>query len=163
VCAAANDGYVYGYRLRVAVITQAHEASIEWLITEVFNTGKLAALDQVAMHDLCVYYPQASEPLCGLAQVKQAFSRARAAFPDAYVMTEDTIAAGDRVVTRWTARATHIGSFWGIPPSGRQILWTGATIYRFVAGKIVEIWMYADALQLLQQLDPTRIPVSRSG
>lgn len=133
-----------------------HQASIERLVTEAFNTGKLAAFDQVAAHDLCVYYPQADEPLCGLEQVKHAFSVARSAFPDLYVMTEDTIAAGDRVVTRWTAWATHIGVFWGIPPSARQILWTGATLYRFVADKIVEIWMYADALQLLQQLDPPR-------
>jgi steroid delta-isomerase-like uncharacterized protein len=145
------------------VASHAHEASIELIMTEVFNTGKLAAIDQVAAHDLCVYYPQAGEPLCGLEQVKHAFSRARAAFPDAYFMTEDMITAGDRVVTRWTARATHIGVFWGIPPTGRQILWTGTTIYRFVAGKLVEIWMYADVLQLLQQLDPTRIPDSRSG
>lgn len=142
--------------------THAHEASVEWLISEACNTGKLAALDQVAAHDLCVYYPQASEPLCGLKQVKQAFSRARAAFPDAYVMTEDTLAAGDRVVTRWTARATHIGVFWGIQPTARPILWSGVTIYRFVAGTIAEIWLYADALQLLQQLDPTHISVSRS-
>ncbi|NTU82292.1 MAG: ester cyclase [Chloroflexales bacterium] len=140
-----------------------NEAIIEWVMAEVFNTGKLAAMDQVAGQDLCVYYPQASEPLCGLEQVKHAFSRARAAFPDAYVMTEDTIVTGDRVVTRWTARGTHIGIFWGIQPTARQILWTGVTIYRFVAGTIAEIWVYADALQLLQQLDPTRIPVSRSG
>jgi predicted ester cyclase len=149
--------------VEAATANHAHKASIEWLITDVFNTGKVAALDQVAAHNLCVYYPQASEPLCGLAQVKQAFSRARAAFPDVYVMTEDTIAAGDRVVTRWTARATHIGLFWGIEPTARPILWTGATIYRFVADTIAEIWVYADALQLLQQLDSTRIPVSRSG
>ncbi len=141
----------------------AHEASVEWLMTEVFNTGKLAAIDQVAVRDLCVHYPQASEPLCGLEQVKRAFGRARAAFPDAYVMTEDTVAAGDRVVTQWTARGTHVGVFWGIPPSGRQILWTGATIYRFAAGKLVAIRLYADALQLLQQLDSTRISVVRRG
>jgi steroid delta-isomerase-like uncharacterized protein len=145
------------------VARYTNEAVIEWVMTEVFNTGKLAAIDQVAVQELCVHYPQASQPLCSREQVKQAFSRSRAAFPDVYFMTEDTIAAGDRVVTRWTARATHIGIFWGIPPTGRQILWIGATIYRFVAGKIVDFWIYADALQLLQQLDPTRIPVSGSG
>ena len=100
----------------------ANEAIIERITTEVFNTGKLAAIDQVAVHNLCVHYPQADKPLCGLEQIKHAFSHARAAFPDAYFMTEDTVAAGDRVVTRWTARATHIGVFWGIPPTGRQIL-----------------------------------------
>ena len=138
---------------------QTNEAIIERAMNEVFNTGMLAAIDQVVAPDVCVHYPQADEPLCGREQVQHVFSHARAAFADAYFMTEETIATGDHVVTRWTGRATHSGIFWGIPPTGRQILWTGATIYRFVAGKIVEIWMYADALDVLQQLGSTSIPV----
>jgi len=102
-----------------------------------------------------VHYPQAGTPLCGLEQVKRAFSRSRAAFPDAYFMTEESIASGDRVVNRWTGRATHTGTFWGIPPTGRQVTWTGVTIYRLAADKIAEIWIHADALSLLQQLDST--------
>lgn len=141
---------------------QTNKATVEWITAEVFNTGKLVMIEQVAVHDLCVHYPQASKPLCGLEQVKHSFSRARAAFADAYFMTEDTIAADDRVVTHWTGRATHIGSFWGVPPTGQQILWRGVTIYRFAADTIVEVWIYADILQLLQQLDPARA-MSRSG
>jgi steroid delta-isomerase-like uncharacterized protein len=135
------------------VAEHANEALIEWLVTEVFNTGNLAVFDQVGARDLCVHYPQAGAPLCGLEQVKRAFSRSRVAFPDAYFMIEDTIAAGDRVVNRWTGRATHTGAFWGIPPTGRLMTLTGVTIYRFVAGKITEIWVHADALSLRQQLE----------
>jgi steroid delta-isomerase-like uncharacterized protein len=135
-----------------------NESLIEWVVTEVFNTGNLVVIDQVGARDLCVHYPQAGEPLCGRDLVKRAFSRSRAAFPDAYFMIEDTIAAGDRVVTRWIGRATHTGAFWGIPPTGQMVTWTGVTIYRLVVGKIAEIWIHADALHLLQQLDDTRRP-----
>jgi len=138
------------------VAEHANEALIEWMVTEVFNAGNLAVISQIADPDLCVHYPQASAPLCGLEEVRRAFSRSRAAFPDAYFMIEDTIAAGDCVVTRWTGRATHTGIFWRIPPTGRQVIWTGVTIYRLVADKIAEIWIHADALSLLQQLDSTR-------
>jgi steroid delta-isomerase-like uncharacterized protein len=135
-----------------------NEAIIDWVVTEAFNTGNLAVIDQVGVRDLCVHYPQAGTPLCGLEQVKRAFSRFRAAFPDVYLMIEDTIAAGDRVVNQWTGRATHTGTFWSIPPTGRLVTWTGVTIYRLVAGKIAEIWIQADALDLLQQLESGRTP-----
>jgi steroid delta-isomerase-like uncharacterized protein len=135
------------------VTERANEAIIESVVNEVFNTGNLAVIDQVASADLYVYYPQADAPLYGLEQVTRTFSRARAAFPDAYFMIEESIAAGDHVVNRWTGRATHTGMFWGIAPTGRLVTWSGVTIYRLVAGKIAEIWIYADALGLRQQLE----------
>jgi predicted ester cyclase len=138
------------------VAEHGNKALVEWMVAEVFNTGNLTVIDQIGAHDLCVHYPQANAPLCGLEKIKRAFSRARAAFSDAYFVVEDSIAAGDSVVIRWTGRATHSGTFWGIQPTGRLVTWTGATIYRFVAGKITEIWFHADALSLLQQLDGTQ-------
>jgi len=138
------------------VTAQSNEAIIRRLVNEAFNTGSLAVIDQVGAHDLCVHYPQAVAPLCGLEQVKRAFSRSRVAFSDAYFLIEDTIAAGGRVVIRWTGRATHTGTFWGIPPTGRPVIWTGDAIYRLVGGKIAEVWIHADALSLLQQLESGR-------
>jgi steroid delta-isomerase-like uncharacterized protein len=131
----------------------ANEAIIRRVVNEAFNTGNLAVIDQVSASNLCVHYPQADAPLCGLEQAKRAFSRSRAAFPDAYFLIEDSIAAADRVVIRWTGRATHTGVFWGMPPTGRLVTWSGVTIHRLVAGKIVEVWIHADALSFLQQLD----------
>lgn len=132
-----------------------NEALIEQVIAEVFNTGNMAVIDQVGAHDLCVHYPQADAPLCGLDEIKRAFSRARAAFPDAYFVIEDRITAGDRVVIRWTGRATHTGAFWGIQPTGCLVMWVGITLYQFIAGRVAEIWIYADAMSLRQQLDDT--------
>jgi steroid delta-isomerase-like uncharacterized protein len=141
----------------------ANEAIIRRVVNEAFNTGNLAVIDQVGSENLCVYYPQANAPLCGLEQAKRAFSRSRAAFPDAHFLIEDSIAAGDRVVIRWTGRATHTGTFWGIPPTGRLVTWSGVTIHRFVAGKIVEVWIHADALRLLQQLESGATPSRSRG
>ena len=74
------------------------------------------------------------------------------AFPDTSVIVEDQVAEGDRVVTRWTFRGTHTGTYMGVPPSGRQLTVTGVHIHRIVDGKIVEVWAYPDALSFLQQL-----------
>jgi hypothetical protein len=46
----------------------------------------------------------------------------------------------------------------GIPPSGKQVTWTGMTMFRFADGKIVEHWWAWDALGLMQQLTPPEVP-----
>ena len=76
----------------------------------------------------------------------------RTSFPDFHVTSEDIIAEGDKVVSRWTASGTHKGELFGIPPTGKKATWKGISIYRFADGKIVEAWGDADFLGLLQQL-----------
>jgi len=75
-----------------------------------------------------------------------------AAVPDYNVTIDDQIAENDKVVTRWTARGTHKGKFQGIAPTGRQVSITGATISRYVNGKIAESWVELDTLALMRQL-----------
>ena len=77
---------------------------------------------------------------------------ARAAFPDLTVTINDLIAEDDRVAKLWSLTATHKGEYLGIAPTGRRVTWSGITIYRVRAGKVVECIWRTDALGLLQQL-----------
>ena len=70
----------------------------------------------------------------------------RNAFPDTQMSVEDVIAEGDKVVTRWTVRATHQGELMGIPPSGNRVEVRGISIDRIESGKFVETWSNYDAL-----------------
>jgi predicted ester cyclase len=74
------------------------------------------------------------------------------AFPDMHYTVEDLIAEGDKVVCRWTVRATHQGEFMGVPATGKVVTWTGISITRFAGGKDVEDWESFDMLGLMQQL-----------
>jgi steroid delta-isomerase-like uncharacterized protein len=76
----------------------------------------------------------------------------RAAFPDVHIAIDDLIAAGDKVVTRYTATGTHQGELMGIPATGKKISITGVSIYRFANGQIVEDWAEFDQLGMLTQL-----------
>ena len=60
--------------------------------------------------------------------VRLFFRMIDAAFPDARMTIEDMIAEGDRVVWRFSLRATHTGSFQGIPATGRSVTITGMNI-----------------------------------
>ena len=62
------------------------------------------------------------------------------------------IAEGDKVVVRSTFRGTHKGDLMGIAPTGTQVTMPLILIYRIADDKIIEHWMQADALGLLQQL-----------
>jgi steroid delta-isomerase-like uncharacterized protein len=74
------------------------------------------------------------------------------AMPDLKYREEDMIAEGDKVVTRYTARFTHKGTFMGIPPSGKQIVAKGVEIHRIKDGKVVETWDFMDYLGIMTQL-----------
>ena len=74
------------------------------------------------------------------------------AFPDSQWTIEDAIAERDRVVVRTTFRATHLGNFFGIPPTGKEVDFTGVHILRIVDGKIAEHWGSNDDMRLMRQI-----------
>ena len=76
----------------------------------------------------------------------------REGFPDVVSTIEDLIAEGDKVVARWRARATHQGEYRGIPPTGKEVEFTGISVYRIEAGKIAESWNEEDELGLMRQI-----------
>jgi predicted ester cyclase len=63
-----------------------------------------------------------------LAGVKQFYAMANSASPDIQFTIEDIVAEGDKVVYRYTARATHKGDFMGIGASGKQVTVNGTVI-----------------------------------
>lgn len=119
-------------------------------IEEVWNGGNLAVVDELIASDYAGHH--SGNEASGPQGVKQYFSGLRGAFPDIHFTIEDQIAEGDRVVTRWVARATHTGPFHGIPPTGKPGAVSGITINRVANGKVVEGWTNLDELGLMQQL-----------
>jgi predicted ester cyclase len=83
---------------------------------------------------------------------KQEAADFREGFPDVVSTIEDLIAEGDKVVARWRSRATHRGEYMGIAPTGKEVEFTGISIYRIEAGKIAESWNVEDKLSLMRQI-----------
>jgi steroid delta-isomerase-like uncharacterized protein len=88
----------------------------------------------------------------GLQGVKEFFAGWLAAFPDTAVTVEDALVAGDKVVGRYTYRATHQGPFLGIPATGRKITMRSIDIWRVQNGMFVEHWDELNLLEVMQQL-----------
>lgn len=117
-----------------------------------------ALVDEFAAPTLRVFYPLFGTPTAGHAAFKRALAGLHSAFPDLVVTVEDEVAEGDKVALRWTMRGTHHGEFFGNPPTGKAIAWSGLTIYRLVDGKVAEEIGEEDALGLLQRAGAVLTP-----
>lgn len=113
---------------------------------EEFWKGNLDVSDEILAPD-CVFHG-----VGGPQEIKEALGRINRGIPDGQFTIEDQIAEKDKVVTRWTIRGTHQGELWGVPPTAKQLNYTGISINRLAGGKIVEDWFEADILGLMQQL-----------
>ena len=128
-----------------AVIRRAYEA---------LNKGQeaiMAALEELYAPDYVYHGPGVLGEM-DLAAWKQMAPAWYTAFPDSHFTVEDLIAEGDKVVLRYTTRATHQGEFMGVPATGKVVTLTGISISRLASGKVVEDWDSFDALGLMQQL-----------
>ncbi len=118
---------------------------------DVWGRGDEAALEELLAPDFVDHgaLPGQTPDREGHKQILAAF---RSAFPDLSVTTDDIIAEGDKVVSRWTARGTHEGELMGIAPTGKEVTITGIDVLRIAEGKVVERWAEYDALGMMQQL-----------
>jgi steroid delta-isomerase-like uncharacterized protein len=126
-------------------------ALVRRYLDEVVHTGKMG-VDSSHLATDHVAHSSGSPPVHGHEDWKQRSVVLTSAFPDIHVTFEDEMAMGDKVVVRWTVRATHKGALRNIPATGKPVKWTGITIVRIADGKIVEQWQETDQLGLMQQL-----------
>ena len=123
---------------------------------EILNAQALDRFDQVFAPGFVDHNPLV--PGGNLEGARQLFAGYFAAFPDLQVTVEDLVAEGDRVAVRFTARGTHHGPGFGVPPSGTAIAIAGIDILRIADGRIAEHWGEADLLGLMQQLGAISTP-----
>lgn len=73
-------------------------------------------------------------------------------FPNYEIFADEIISDGDRVVVRARMKGIHKGTFDGIPPTHKEIEMPFAIGYTIKDNKIVDHWLIADQIALMQQL-----------
>jgi steroid delta-isomerase-like uncharacterized protein len=119
-------------------IIESNKALLRLLFEEALHQGNLAIIDQI-FAPAFVDHSTPDQPT-GPAGVKDYFNQIRSGFPDMRVVLEDLIAEKDRVVVRTSWRGTNLGTYEGVPPTGRRVTRTLIQIFRVVDGQIVEEW-----------------------
>ena len=103
------------------------------------HTGNLDAAEEL-------FAPEQAEA------ARQEAADFRQGFPDVVSTIEDLIAEGNKVAARWRARATHRGEYVGVPATGREVEFTGISVYRIEGNRFAESWTVEDELGLMRQI-----------
>ena len=112
----------------------------------------VASLDGL-VHPQFVDHAAYEGQAAGIDGVREFWRKWRSAFPDFTVEIHDTIAEGDRVVTRWSMEGTHLGEYDGYAPTGKLVGHSAISIDRVEDGLITDEWIELDLHGLLQQLE----------
>jgi steroid delta-isomerase-like uncharacterized protein len=146
-------------------MSEANKESMRRVLEEAFGQGKMEIIDELLDPDFVCHDPNSeSGEIRGADTIKGEIEYFRNAVPDLTYTVEDQVVEGDKVVSRYTARGTHQGEFFGVPGSGRHIEMTGITIDRFdESGKLIEEWPEYDLLGAMQQMGAIPEPQQSEG
>jgi steroid delta-isomerase-like uncharacterized protein len=100
----------------------------------------------------------APTPAHGPSGARQMLNMLLTAFPDLRIEVEQTLASGDYVVVRARLIGTHKGTYAGVAPTNKSVMWRGCNVVEIRNGKAIKSRVYADNASLLQQLGAISIP-----
>lgn len=134
---------------------QANKALVRRYIEEILSANRMEKLDELLGPDFTDSTPGALGSETGPDIIRAAQGRIRALFPTVQYQIDDLVAEADRVVARYTVRAATKEEE-GLPSQKVEI--TGMTLFRIADGKIREVWIINDQMELYRQLGFTIQP-----
>ena len=144
-----------------AVVEEQNKALMQRSFEE-WNKGSSDFFLGATSPDYAYYSPSGNPNAVSREETVESVEALWKGFPDLSLSIEEMIAAGDRLVVRYTMRGTHTGEFQGIPATGRGIEVSGIIISRVKDGQFVEERDEFDALGLMMQLGMELKPAAGS-
>jgi steroid delta-isomerase-like uncharacterized protein len=139
--------------------TEENKAIVHRYVQEVVNEGKIELVDSIFASELAFHLPHFPGPLRGREILRQLIGQTRTLFPDMRMDIQDILAEADKVFTRGTFQGTYHGA-----PLGGQspckiadgvmpiVLIPGMTLFLIKAGRIAEVWVEENFVDVLRQL-----------
>ena len=119
---------------------------------DAWNSKDADAVARCAAEDFTAEGDALPAPVTGRDGLRELARVYITAFPDLHFDITHQFAAGDNVVTCWTATGTHNGQLMWIPPTGRWDEVHGCSVSRYHKGKLAHALLYWDSATLLRQL-----------
>jgi len=92
------------------------------------------------------------EPFVGREAALDWVRTYHSAFPHIEFTVEAVLAEEDHVALRWHSEQRHEGVYLGVKPLGTVVNMDALQMFRLADGKIVEVWIMFDPLNVMQQL-----------
>ncbi len=119
---------------------------------EVWGEGRVDLLDEIAADTYTVHDIGLGRTIAGRLAVREDIVRFQSALAIKEVVLHEVVPCGGRVMVRWTLRATHVGDYDGLPPSGREVEARGVDLLHIDQGRLVESWVISGDSDLERQL-----------
>ena len=139
------------YTVEVIVIPEENKRLIREFVEETINRRNLEAMDTMVVPDFLEHVPLPGQGP-GRDGLKAAIGAFLSAFPDLRWKTEEQIAEGNKVMSRFTWTGTHRGEFLGVPPTQRRVSVWGVVIDVIAHDRLAESRILMDVMSLMQQL-----------
>jgi steroid delta-isomerase-like uncharacterized protein len=124
-------------------------------IQKVWNEGNIEAIPEFIAEKYTIIHDP-GDPWDGMeldvAGFQDRVSTSRAPAPDQCFDIQESYENENSVCIMWLWSGTQVGTIAGIPPSGKELHMSGATVYYFENNRITGHWQVADRLGVFQQL-----------
>jgi len=139
-------------------ITEEEVQTFTDRVLEMWNEANITIVDEVYAPEIVRHDCGVPKDIVGLENAKNHLENFFNAFPDLNITVDETIVAGNKMAQRWTMTGTNTGNMGDMPPTGKNIRFSGVSIVHMVNGKAVEIWDFYNVLDMMQQLGFTLTP-----
>ena len=133
-------------------LIQQNQQIIRDYFNEVWNKGNLDLLEKLLSPNYINHSSSIPDSLPGPTGLKPIVTAMRIAFPDLHYLIQDLIITENRIVARVKMTGTHIGDFFGIPPTNKKITVNQINIEYIENGRITEHWRITDENTMMKQL-----------
>ena len=124
---------------------------------EVYGRGRVDLIDELYHEDYVNH--SAPEGVPPTREGEKAYVQMlHSAMSDMEAQVEKILVDGDQVAWRWRTRGVHTGEFLGVPASGNRVEVAGNDIGLMRDGKLAELWMEVDMLDVMVQLGAIEPP-----
>jgi steroid delta-isomerase-like uncharacterized protein len=118
---------------------------------EIASSGDLDTLTEVVSPELVIHTAPPGEG-SSLETLQATLATVRVGLPDFTFRIDDLFAEGDFVVARTTITGTHLGDFFGAPPTGNRFEVPAIDIWRVEDGTLAANWHLEDILSVMEQI-----------
>jgi predicted ester cyclase len=136
--------------------TENNKSIVRRFYEEVVNTGNIDEIEGFISKEYTEVFDGKRHSV-GIEGAKAHITGVRQTYPDLHLSIERQIAEDEWVVTCIVARGTHQGSWLGIKPTGKPVVFTVVNIDRVADGRIVEHGGAANMLGPLLEIGAVKV------
>jgi steroid delta-isomerase-like uncharacterized protein len=137
-----------------AVLTDTEQRNLQVVadVLHFWNTGDIDGI--VAFYDDEIVWTNVGleEVYRGKGEVRGFLTRLFTAIPDLEFSVHKKIASGDNISEQWTVQGTHLGTFMGIPATGRRLEIRALSMVTMRDGKFLRDEFYWDTGAVMRQM-----------